>query len=255
MMCVHKQTTLPIIYGIIYVGGIIKIMLSKTKEKEQVIQLRKQGLSYAEIMKQIPVAKSSVCLWLQSVGLAGFQNSYTDTEKRKSARQKAYASCRQKRLNKIEYIEKQAHEELIAHTINDDTLFFIGIMLYWAEGAKIHTISGSVSFINTDPSMLRIFILWLNKFFNVQLTDLIFRVQIHETGNTENSKIWWSQQLNIPSNYIKHITLKKHNIIRKYTVAEQERYHGTMQITVKRSTDLIRKITGYIKSVSKILTA
>jgi hypothetical protein len=38
--------------------------------KEKAIQLRKKGLSYREIMAQVPVAKSTISLWLRSVGLS-----------------------------------------------------------------------------------------------------------------------------------------------------------------------------------------
>jgi intein-encoded DNA endonuclease-like protein len=37
-------------------------MLAKFKEKEVAIELRKQGYSYSEILKKIPVAKSTLSL-------------------------------------------------------------------------------------------------------------------------------------------------------------------------------------------------
>lgn len=45
-------------------------MIQKIEEKKKAIELRKQGLSYREILEQIPVAKSSLSLWLRSVGLS-----------------------------------------------------------------------------------------------------------------------------------------------------------------------------------------
>jgi len=45
-------------------------MILKLQEKEKAILLRKEGLSYNEILKQVPVAKSSLALWLQSIELS-----------------------------------------------------------------------------------------------------------------------------------------------------------------------------------------
>jgi len=45
-------------------------MIFKFKEKEKAIKLRKRGFSYSEILREIPVAKSTLSLWLRSVGLA-----------------------------------------------------------------------------------------------------------------------------------------------------------------------------------------
>ena len=46
----------------------------KLKLKEKAVKFRKQGLSYSEILKQIPVAKSTLSLWLKSVNLSNKQS-------------------------------------------------------------------------------------------------------------------------------------------------------------------------------------
>jgi transposase len=58
-------------------------MLTKLKEKETAIELRKQGYSYSEILKKVPVAKSTLSLWLRSVGLAERQKQRLTEKKRK----------------------------------------------------------------------------------------------------------------------------------------------------------------------------
>jgi transposase len=44
-------------------------MKSKVREKEKAIELRRQGYSYKDILAQVPVAKSSISLWLQNLPL------------------------------------------------------------------------------------------------------------------------------------------------------------------------------------------
>lgn len=45
-------------------------MIEKTLEKLKAIKLRREGLSYREILRYVPVAKSTLSLWLRDVGLA-----------------------------------------------------------------------------------------------------------------------------------------------------------------------------------------
>ena len=44
-------------------------MIEKREEKEKAIKLRKQGKTYSEILSVVPVAKSTLAIWLQSVSL------------------------------------------------------------------------------------------------------------------------------------------------------------------------------------------
>jgi hypothetical protein len=48
-------------------------MQSKRREREQAIAFRQQGLSYSEIRQRVPVAKSSLSVWLRQVGLSEWQ--------------------------------------------------------------------------------------------------------------------------------------------------------------------------------------
>ncbi len=56
--------------------------MSKNSQKEKAIALRRKGLSYSEILKEIPVAKSTLSLWLRSVGLAKKQKQRLTEKKR-----------------------------------------------------------------------------------------------------------------------------------------------------------------------------
>src|SRR5207247_3622548 len=48
-------------------------IMAKPVERERAIELRRHGLSYREIRAQVPVAKSTLSLWLRQVGLANAQ--------------------------------------------------------------------------------------------------------------------------------------------------------------------------------------
>ena len=49
-------------------------MIKKTDEKAAAIALRKQGKTYSDILKAIPVAKSTLGLWLKEAKLSVPEN-------------------------------------------------------------------------------------------------------------------------------------------------------------------------------------
>ena len=57
--------------------------------KVKAIELRKQGFSYREILKQVPVAKSTLSLWLYSVHLSVPQKQTLTQKKLDAARRGA----------------------------------------------------------------------------------------------------------------------------------------------------------------------
>lgn len=125
-------------------------MIQKIKEKAEAIKLRKQGFSYSEILKEVPVAKSTLSLWLRSVGLAKRQKQRL-TEKKLAALRRGWEVCRMKKLAQVKEIKNKAEKE-VPHLSKKD-FWVAGIILYWAEGAKEkeYRRGEKVSFSNSDP--------------------------------------------------------------------------------------------------------
>jgi hypothetical protein len=48
-------------------------MIPKFTEKEKAIKLRKSGATYSEVLREVPVSKSTLSLWLRDVGLSKTQ--------------------------------------------------------------------------------------------------------------------------------------------------------------------------------------
>jgi len=137
-------------------------MKSKTEEKNKAIKLREQGLSYKEILEKIPVAKSSLSLWLKSVNLTTSQKQRLTDKKLASARRGAQ-KMKSIRIALTKKIKSKSRKEIGRLTKRE--LWLIGIALYWAEGSKEKNYrSGSrTEFSNSDPYMIRIFLKWLLK--------------------------------------------------------------------------------------------
>ncbi len=225
-------------------------MIYKTKEKQKAIALRKRGLSYNEILRKVPVAKSTLSLWLRDIGLAKQQKQRL-TEKRRKAQTKAQQACRSKRIKITEEIKFLARKEVNGITKKD--LWLIGIILYWAEGSKQKetNVSERVTLGNSDPNIIKIFLRWLNEVCKIDKKDIVVRLAIHETSNKQKAKKYWSKITNIPASRFHKTLIKKHNI--KTNRKFNDNYEGLLFVTVKKSTNLNRKIAGWIEGITENL--
>lgn len=222
-------------------------MISKFKEKA--INLRKRGLSYSEILKQIPVAKSTLSLWLRSVGLSKKQKQILTDRKLASMKRGAFAKKNQ-RIQLSEKIKKESRAEI--KLINKKELMLIGAALYWAEGskAKEHNISQGIIFSNSDPLMIKLFLKWLKEVLKVKTSDINPEIYIHENSKNNIKKVikYWSHIINIPDKEFQHIYFKKNKISTKRKNIGKN-YYGLLRVRVRKSTNLNRKVSGWIEGI------
>lgn len=222
----------------------------KILEKEDAIALRRKGLSYGEILEQVPVAKSTLSLWLQEVGLSKEQRQRL-SKKKLSSMKRGWETVRRNRIERSESIRKTAIKE-VSHLIADP-LWLAGVMLYWAEGKKekVWRTGEMVTFSNMDANMHMLFLRWVRRYVSLDKEILIFHLYIHEGANVDRAKRYWSDKLNIPvSNFTVYYKRHKLSFYRKN---DGDTYFGLLCIRIRRSVDLNRKIAGWIEGVVKYL--
>jgi hypothetical protein len=217
--------------------------------KAKAIELRRQGLTYREIMAQIPIAKSTLSDWLHSVGLSKHQKQRL-TAKKLEAIGKGGAAKRAQRIARTEKIITAAIKDI--GTITRRELWLMGVMLYWAEGSKEKEYRpGSLAqFNNTDPDMIRLFLLWLKEICEKTFEDLTIDVYIHDLQRERTVEIlgYWTNIINGPKNVIAHVYYKKGNPkTPRKNIGDS--YHGTLRIGVKSSSSLNRQIAGWTQGV------
>lgn len=220
-------------------------MIKKLKEKA--IKLRKRGFSYNEILKEVPVAKSTLSLWLRNVGLAKEQKQRL-TERRAAAALRGAQTRRNQRLNITKEIKDRAKLEI--GRLSSRELWLIGIALYWAEGSKEKTKSPRLEFCNSDPFMVKLYLKWLSKILKIKPIGVAFEIFIHENHINElnNVKKYWSSITGFPVPNFKNIYLKKHNIkTNRKNIGNN--YHGLLKIKVKESSTLNRRVAGWIEGI------
>lgn len=224
--------------------------MSKEQEKQLAIRLRRKGFSYSEILKRIPVAKSTLSLWLRYVGLAKIQRQRL-TEKRLRAAIRGAHAKREERLKNIKEIKEAAFRDI--KTINRRELWLIGTMLYWAEGSKEKEANPglSIEFGNSDPYMIKLFLKWLFDVFGLSRDRIKFEIYIHENHRPRMNMVkrYWANITGFNLINFQTVYFKKHKIATNRKNVGRN-YHGLLRIRVRASSSLNRKIAGWIEGIN-----
>lgn len=219
--------------------------------KLKAIQLRKLGFSYSEILKTIPVAKSTLSLWLRSVGLSKRQKQRL-TDKKMASIKRGWEAWRQIRKDKTKEIKMKAHSEINSIIVDEKKLLLMGAMLYWAEGSKEkeYNLGQGIIFSNSDPNMIRLFLKWLAVCMQLPKDQITFDIYIHKNHEQRIKEVqtYWQAVTGHSADKFGKIYYKKHNLstVRKNTGS---RYFGLLRVRVLKSTHLNRKIAGWIEGI------
>lgn len=223
--------------------------MAKSILKLQAQKLRSKGKSLNEIARILKISKSTASLWCKNVILTSEQ---TETLKNQ-ARDPHYGNRllniqkqRTKRLSRI----NECYLEGISRigTITDRELFVAGAALYWAEGFKK---DNQVGFANTDPNMINFFLKWLFRCFGYSTEDITIRIaaNISHKDRITDIEQFWVKTTGIPTQnfkkpFFQNVAWKKH-----YT--HPENYYGVARIRVRKSTDFLRTIHGFIEGMKQ----
>lgn len=222
--------------------------MSKPVEKRKAIELRTGGLSYNEIRRHVPVAKSTLSLWLRSVGLATPQRQRL-TEKKLAAARRGGQKVHAERLARVRRIMAEAESEVQRRLGMGDWLWLVGAVLYWGEGAKpkVWRSAQHVQFTNMDPDMIILMRQWLIQRCGVSASSIHYSLYIHEKADIPRAQLFWAERIGVQPGGVRTY-FKRHNASSRRRNTGQT-YYGTMRIDVRRSTDLNRRIAGWIKGL------
>lgn len=129
--------------------------------------------------------------------------------------------------------------------MTDRELFLLGVGLYWAEGSKRkpHNPQERVTFVNSDPDMISVFLAWL-RLLDVDPAQIRFAVHIHENADVQGAEQFWADHVGVGRTGFLKTTLKRHNPAtnRKNT---GDTYRGCLRVDVRNGADLYRRIEGW----------
>lgn len=224
-------------------------MEAKLEEHKNAVKLRKLGYSHSEILKKVKVTRSTLTSWLKNIHLTKPKIERLRLKK-ENGRKLGSLILKRNRIEKTKEIINKARSEI--NNLDESHLKVIGSILYWAEGSKQkeHDPSKELVFSNSDPKMIKLYLLWLQRCLLIKADDILFEIYIHRTYNkTEKELInYWSKVTNSDTTKFKKIYFKK-NKVHTFRKNKGKDYHGVLRISVRKSTDLNRKVTGLIQGI------
>ncbi len=210
----------------------------KIAERQRAIELRKTGLTYAEIRNRLKVSRASLSYWLRNIPYIPTEGT---RERRRLANIKTGQVLHERKLLRTNQIKKIAEHEIRNIKFND--LKLLGIMAYWTEGSK--TKDHLVQFTNSDPVFVKFTLKWLRKFCGVQSEKLRVHLRVHPDVNIKEAEQYWSRITGISHTQF-------HKTTAKVSGSGGRRYsklgYGIATITVC-STDLYYKVMGWIEGL------
>lgn len=226
-------------------------MSIKIEEKKKAIELRRKGKTYSEILSEVEVAKSTLAIWFQEAGI-GEKQKQPITEARVKAQRRGAESRRSRRILNTEFITSQAVKDI--ESLSNRELWLIGTVLYWAEGTKQKewNVSQSLQFNNSDPLMIKLYLLWLRKVLKVSNKEIIASLFIHKSSEYRLQTVvsQWKGVTGLKVPFSDRVYFKHHNPS-DYRYNLGENYFGTVRITVRKSTNLNRKVAGWVSGICK----
>ena len=225
--------------------------MSYRASKERAVALRRKGRSVSAIALHLRLSKSTVANWCRSVPLTQVQQQLLRDKSREAGRLSLKQIAQKKRSATLRHIQTLVHAgKREVGTITPRERFLVGLALYWGEGYK--NSSGEFGFTNSDPSMIRFYIRWLNEAYGVRRTRLILRVSINQSHEHRVQIVerYWKQITGVPLSQFSKTSLIRSVTKRKYP--NEQRHFGTVRIKVRRGIDMRRKILGSIERLAKL---
>lgn len=190
-----------LLYYYILMHSHVHFMVKK-QEKEIAITLRKEGKTYSEIQKLLPVSKSTLSMWLRDYPLS--------RERMRAVRdksQKRIESFRNTMRQKREAVLKKArrHVSRDIGMLTRRELYIAGFFLYWGEGTKVYNTQTSLA--NTDPFVTEFFLRWL-EVLGVPRSKVRARLHLYKDMDEKREIAFWSKKLRLKSSQFRKSYIK-----------------------------------------------
>ena len=216
--------------------------MARLKDHQKALELRTQGMSYSQIRDILGVNKSTLSPWLKNYPLSKERigELRDHNEKRIERFRQTMQKKRNDRIEKVYRVQKK-----ILLPLNKRELLIAGLMLYWGEGTKSGT--GALLLSNTDPTMIKFFVRWIDKSFGISKNMLRIRLHLYKDMIVKEQLDYWSQELKIPTSQFSSPYIKK-------TTSDRINHkggfgHGTCNIGVS-SVPLKEKVLMSIRAIA-----
>lgn len=219
--------------------------LKRWERREIGQDLRRMGLCYREIASVIPVGKGTLSGWCHDLELTPAQSELLEARQHSlSALGRIGKKRRHVARDKNATIRRDACAE--AHTLAADPHWVAGTMAYWAEGSKR---TSSVGFSNSDPALVRLFLIWASRYLDLTPDRFLIQLHLHAGQDEDERQRYWSAQTGIPLEQFRKTYIKPEGTGHR----KNRLYNGTAQVRVRRSGALLHRILGWTDGLADSL--
>jgi len=236
------------------IPGDIIIEMAHTALRDRARALRHKGRSINDITLITRAPKSTVSYWCRDITLTDTQMGALALKSRARGRIGMLRAAEKKRASRQAAVEQQKRRGgKDVGAISSRDLFVLGLALYWGEGYK----SGNeeCGLTNSDPYILRSFIIWLQRCYGVTRANLTLRVSINHIHRRRIAVVerYWSNVTKVPLSQFTKPSLVLTRVRKTY--ANTADHYGTLRIKVRRGTALRRRIMGSIEELKRQIHA
>lgn len=176
--------------------------------KQEVLDLRRQGVSMTVIERKYGIARSTLSGWFKEVPLTEEQRTRlmkNSLDGWARGRPKAALWHRTQKQKRLEEAKIQALDTLQKIELTPEILDLAFAMLYWGEGAK----NGGTSLASSDPRILRFVLAVLENNYDLSRKDIRCELHLRMDQESDEIKNYWSKELGVPLERFKHIAYDK----------------------------------------------
>ena len=183
-------------------------MNPRSQDYKAALVLRLEGKSYGEIRQIFNLPKSTLSTWFSNLKLNKEAKKILEN-KTKEGYLKLIEFNKTRTVNiKKENEDIRKNYEFRIKRLSDRELMIIGAALYWGEGYKNFNPKKFsypyISFGNSDPQMVLIFISFLEKVMCISKDKIRVQVMIYPNLNPSKSVNYWQQLTQIPKENFRH---------------------------------------------------
>jgi hypothetical protein len=185
------------------------------------MELRSKGYSLREISEDLKISKSTASVWLSNVGItsAGYNRLERISDE---GRRKGIEATKNKKIQRQQNVANKTIkfvDNLDGYNIDQCKVFLA--MLYWGEGAKT---GNRLTFINSDPLMIKTYLFLLRKCFKIDESKLRSVLHVHKYHDQDELLRYWQD--------ITGINKKNFSIYQKDNTAKRikQDYKGCVSI-------------------------
>lgn len=224
--------------------------MAKCKERLEAQSLRRQGFSIRDIAKALQVSRSSASMWVRDVELTDTQIKQLHQNKiagGSAGRAKGALKNRENKEARILNARQEAQDKI--QCIDSENLYFLGLGLYWGEGAKAS--DGMTAVSNSDPAVIITMMRWFEECWGIDTERFRPRIYINDTHRDREEVLltFWSQTLKLPkSQFDRTIFLPKG----KKIYENHDLYYGVLTLKISKGAELRHKILADIDRVRQI---